>query len=636
MKFLTFSNLAFLFFFLTQTFSFAQGDTHGVLRPKDPINGSECRACKNAFRKKPKEVQFILKKDNQDNLFFEITHKEWLNTIFKGSKDGFLVDIISKEKYNCNLSSIPKSTNGIEGTSLPPVFSKKIKAGLKKQPNGRYRVKIGSIPKKLKGQELEFNLFFINDNYFCQYSRIYNLESYELNLLDMGAYLDSITYNRDIRKPSEIEGYKVKYKTLQFKIPFERNKAEYSAEDIKPVYDSLNLTTFDIKKINIKAYSSVEGSVKRNLELQSQRAESIANAMQQFQTPKIETSISATENWSQFLNDIQNTKYASFSDLSQKDIKAKLLQKDVLTDLDPYLKNHRKAIIILDLDKKDPYKSMDPKQLFNLFNEKIASNNLKEASIIQNAIFKRISTNGITFDKLRELEIPKEKAYLNFLIKNASIKYLLDPRQGMIAYNELLALDKLFPNNHKIKYNLAAIKFIIWENEWEPVDTKKFKKEILSLSNYGVPKPLIDRMLINFNLLITEGYLYKGDFKNKDKSATAIFTKFKNATLHDDDFLNLANYFSRFSNHDFSKKLLQSKVQNIEVSEDLLFYYLNLTIIDNELTKQKEYRSIMLNAYSKNPERFCKLFNSIDNGGITFQLLENNFLRKNYCESCNK
>ena len=143
-------------------------------------------------------------------------------------------------------------------------------------------------------------------------------------------------------------------------------------------------------------------------------------------------------------------------------------------------------------------------------------------------------------------------------------------------------------------------------------------------------------MLINLEILKAEKYMFEGDFKNKDKSTAYIFSEYKDKPLRDQDFLNLANYFTFFSNNDYSKKLLEDKVQNIETSEDLLFFYLNLTIIDQELTNKKEYRAMMLNAYSKAPERFCSLFNSLSKGGITFQLLENDFLRKTYCESCSK
>lgn len=610
--------------------------THGVLRPVDPANGPECKACKNAFRKKPKEVRFAIKKDDQYNLFFEITHEDWLNVLFKDADDGFLVDIVSKNKYDCALSTIEGSKSGIEGTSLPPIFSKRIKSGLKKQATGRFRVKVGSIPKSLRNQELEFNIFFINDNNLCRYNKIYNLKSYDLELLDMGMYLDSLTYGSNINIPTDVTGYKIKYKTLQFKIPFEKNKSEYSMEDIKPVYDSLNLTSFNIKKINIKAYSSVEGSLERNIELQSQRAKSIADAMQQFQTPVIETSISATENWVEFLNDITGTKYTSLANLSQAEIKNKLREPATNKNLEPYLKNHRKALITLELDKKDSYKQMAPDQLFVLFKEKVSLKEFEEANAIQNVIFDRVQSNEISPDRITDLDVPLQKENIGFITKNASFKYLLNVRQGMISYNKLLEVDQLIPNNKKVKYNLCVLKFIIWQNDWQPIDNKQLKQDIFALKRYGISQVLIDRMLVNFEILKAEAYMFEGDFKNKDKSTAYIYTKYKDKLVRDSDFLNLANYFSMFANHQYSKNLLQNKVQDINVSEDLLFYYLNLTIIDDELTQTKEYRAMMLNAYSKNPERFCSLFNALDKGGITFQLLENEFLRKTYCENCNK
>lgn len=626
--------IVFLILFFSIT-SFGQS-TYGLLSPQDPNNGTECKACINAFRKKPKEVRFAIKKDNQDNLFFEISHKQWLNILFKDDDDGFLIDIISKNKYDCSLETIETLQSGIEGTALPPIYAKKIKSGLKKQANGRFRVKVGSIPENLKNQELEFNLFFINDNYLCRYNKIYNLKSYDLELLDMGMYLDSISYNSNFKKPSDLSGYKIKYKTLEFKIPFEKNKAKYSSEDIKPVYDSLNLTSFDIKKISIKAYSSVEGSLKRNIELQSQRAQSIADAMQQFQTPVIKTSISATENWVEFLNDITGTKYAFLADLSQAEIKNKLRESNLNNDLEPYLKNHRKALITLELDKKDSYKKMASDQLLSLFQEKISSKELMEANTIQNVIFDRIQSNEISPDRITDLDVPLQKENIDFITKNTSFKYLLDARQGMISYNKLLEIDKSIPNNKKVKYNLCVLKFTIWQNDWEPIETKKLKQQILALKQYGISQVLIDRMLINFEILKAEAYMFEGDFKNKDKSTANIYSKYKDKLVRDSDFLNLANYFSLFANQEYSKNLLQNKVQDINVGEDLLFYYLNLTIIDDQLTQTKEYRAMMLNAYSKNSERFCNLFNALDKDGITFQLLENDFLRKTYCENCNK
>lgn len=42
----------------------------------------------------------------------------------------------------------------------------------------------------------------------------------------------------------------------------------------------------------------------------------------------------------------------------------------------------------------------------------------------------------------------------------------------------------------------------------------------------------------------------------------------------------------------------------------------------------------MLNAININKERYCKLFNAVEKGGVKFQLLENEYLKNTYCENC--
>ncbi len=106
-------------------------------------------------------------------------------------------------------------------------------------------------------------------------------------------------------------------------------------------------------------------------------------------------------------------------------------------------------------------------------------------------------------------------------------------------------------------------------------------------------------------------------------------------SLSDLDYLSLAQYFASYTKYDWATKLLVKKVKSVDVDEDLLFYYLNLTIIDEKMTKRSDYRAILLNAYNINPARFCGIFEPFGEGGITFQLVENEYLRKTYCESCN-
>ena len=124
------------------------------------------------------------------------------------------------------------------------------------------------------------------------------------------------------------------------------------------------------------------------------------------------------------------------------------------------------------------------------------------------------------------------------------------------------------------------------------------------------------------------------DYLNKDICLTNIQSIYKNLTITVPDLVNLEKYFSYYAKYDWATALLKAKINNIDVDEELLFYYINLTVSDPEYTDKPEYRSIMLNAININQKRYCAAFNSIPKGGITFQLLDDAYLQKTYCENC--
>lgn len=588
-----------------------------------------CNYFANAFRQKPKEVRFSIVREG-NKLFFSTNDKKWFSNVFKKSGDGIAIDVVSKSLYACD-KVVEKSQ--IKGTVLKPVFAQKLLRGFKKyRGTNSFRTYVGSVPANLNKEELEFNILFLNNKRLCRYQTIYNLESYPWDLLDMGVYLDSLTYKD--KKINISDKFITKYKTLKFVIPFEKNKSEYSKEDIKPLYDSLQLTDFNIKKINIKAYSSIEGSLQRNLELQEKRANSIVKSIQTFQKPNIVTQISTSENWVEFLNDISNTKYKGLKKLPKNKIKQKIVGA-VSKDLEKYLQNHRKAVITLDLEKKDKYKNMSSQQLVNTFNTLILKDDIKEALVVQNSIFDKLKTERSP-DLLTKLNVPKQLKYMTVLNKNSIFKYLLNISYAKIAFDELKKLEKLDPKNKNLKYNLVVVKFIIWRNNWEKINENDFKKEILQLKKYGISQNLIDRMLVNFHIVKAEKNMRARKYDAKDESVDFIIDTYENFKLSNYDYLSLAQFLTYYANMDEATDLLDDKVKTITIDEDLLFYYLNLTLIDDYAVSTQNYRTIMLNAVEMNKERFCRLFNSSLNKGVTFQLLKNKYLKETYCENCIK
>ncbi len=628
------SPLTIFLFLLFFTFQSVHSQNHfGIVFPKtDAERNQQCQNCFQVFKQKPKEVKFSISRE-RNNLYFEVNDKSWFNKLFKNNGDGIAIDVVAKDRYDCELETIDNSQ--IRGKLLKPIYAQGLKKGLRKTGENSYRVHVGRITDTYLNKELEYNILFLNNKTLCRYYVIYDLESYPWDLLDMGMYLDTLTYSTKQIKPDRKEGFVLKHKALKFIIPFEKNISEYSPEDIKPMYDSLRLTDFNIKKITIRAYSSIEGSLQRNIELQEQRANSIAKALQTFQKPTIITEIFSSENWVEFLKDISETKYENLKNLSKADLKSKLVGS-FSKEMEPFLKNHRKAVITLELEKKDKYKSKSADDLLMLFNTAIKQEKLSEAIILQNSIFERMNAQEISPDFLRKMTIPNQSKFVKIFNKNSAYKFMRDVRQSMIVYEELQELLKLDPTNGEVKYNIIAVKFKLWRYKFIEVDENKFNNEINALSNYSIDQKLIARMMVNFHIVKAENLMRKRDYKNKDRSVVYINNNYKNFPLSDYDYLSLSQFFSFYANIKMSIKLLENKVSMIDTDEDLLFYYLNLTLIDKELTQKSNYRTIMLNAINMNKERFCKLYNSVENGGVTFQLLEDEYLRGVYCENCDK
>lgn len=618
-------SISFLFIFL---FFVAQGqDNFGIQFPTSSQRANVCAGFEQAFQNKAKETSFVIKRDNR-TLYFETNDDKWFKQLFRKPQDGIAVDIVSKNRYDCNAD---QPSAQIKGKLLAPVYSASLRKGLKPFEDKSYRVEVGTIPASMLKEDLEFNILFLSNNNLCKYYTIFNLESYPWGLLDMGVYLDSITYKND-KIVNTKEQAVTRYKTLRFVVPFEKNKSVYDPSDIKPLYDSLRLTDFNIKSIDIKAYASVEGSTARNIELQQERGSSIASSLQSFQSPEIKTKISTSENWVEFFNDVTSTKYASLKDKTKDQIKASLTGSTA-TDLEAILSNHRKAVVTLELDKIDLYREKSIEELTTLFNNTVTNGDFDELTTIQNSLLEKIRI-AASPDAIKKITIPNQKKYSDFINKNLMYDYLIDIRMSMIAYDQMKNLADLDPKNPKIQYNLAVLKFVLWRNNAAPIDADQFKKQIADLGNYGIKRTLIDRMNINYHIVRAEREMSKRNFNEKDKSVLHILSTYDQVPLTDSDYLSLAQFLTYYAQNGEAIKLLEPRAKEITIDEDLLFYYLNLTLVDKQLTQTDAYRTIMLNAVNFNQERYCKLFNPSLEGGVTFQLLEDAYLKRSYCENC--
>ncbi len=606
---------------------------YGIKNPGDKYE-QKCSECMELINNLPVEEQFGAHVNDDNTIYFIATSIKWFETMIKNKYDGIAIDIVSKDRYDCDQKYISKRSL-TRGDLQKPIYRDELFDNLVPNDYNQVIVEIGPLPSKYRGKDIEFNIMFIKNKYVCHYTNFYDIKAYRWALLDMGFYMDTLVYYNDWDTTySEREQYLLRHKKMKFVIPFEKDKSEYNASDIKPLYESLKLSDFDIKKIKIRAYSSVEGNLARNIQLQEARANSIVEALQSYQHPSIETDIKASENWVEFYQDISLTAHEGLLKMNKSEIKEKLEDKKLQEKLEPYLKKHRKAIVVLELQKKDKYSGMEPKVLIELFNKSVADENISEAIKIQNSIFEKIKHENTPVNLIDKMELPKKKEYSILLNKNKMFPYLIHERNTLETYQELLDLHDLLPEDEKIRYNICALKFRIWLLGEITVNPETFQSEIVHLKDLGIPDELVTRMLINYEIIMSEYYLMQDDYKNKDKSLQKIQSYYESVPLKEDDYLNLSQYLTSYARYDWAIDLLEDKVDDVDVSEDLLFYYLNLTLIDKSMTKRTSYRNILLNAYNINNVRFCNIFDPYGKGGVTFQLLEDKYLRKTYCENC--
>jgi len=594
-----------------------------------------CIQCKKEINDIPDEVRYNISRDGLDDLYFITNSKKWFRKTFKNRRDGIAVNVVPKDIYDCSKKELNKSEE-LNGDLLPPVYLKKLKKNIVLDKNGGILIYLYKLPSEYQNKELEFNVAQIRNRYLCDIHKAIGIDYNRWKLLDMGFFFDSITYQTNLDSLLQIKNkYLLLSKQQQFEITFKQDHSDYDSLDIRPLYDSLNISDYFIDSIQISAYASVEGPLWRNLELQKERALSFIDALQYYQDPAIKKTIVTDENWTEFNKDLIYTPFTYLLDLDRNEIREELKDKQLMADLEPYLQNHRKAICILSLKRRECYDSISFSKLKNEFAKSLLQNDFGQALDIQNAIFNKIRNKILPASSINELEIPQKKEYSLFLNRREVLKYLINPENILTIYNELLALKQYLPNDLRLKYNICVFKFLLWQMGESSINTSTIKNEISELHDLGLQDNLTKRLLINYEIMRSEYFMQREMYKEKDKSLNFIFKQYKNIPLIDSDYLNLVKYFVSYAKDDWALDVLKDKVKFIDVSEDLLFYYLNLTIANFNDTESTEYKTLLLEALRRNKLRFCNQFNSNENGGVTFQMLGNNFLRRIYCNECN-
>lgn len=591
---------------------------YGIKSIEQDKTGS-CMSCLQFIKQRSSDLVFDLTIIN-DTIYFVVSNTEWLHRLFVNKLDGFSVDIIRKAQYACGSPNVLSQGELNNGYLLPPIYTKEILAKARVYTNDYVFVPAGQIPREWKGEDYEMNLLLLQNNTLCRYNTFFQIpfgDSEPLDLpFDLKVQEGNMTFENVI------------FKEMYFEIPFEQGKSSFNSKDLKPLIDSLRLASYTITKLDILAYSSIEGSKEKNLELQQKRANSIVDVIQQYQENKVPTAIQTAENWSSFFEDIKSTSKAFLIHKTEDEIRTYVNQKSD-EEIEEVLKNHRKAILKVSLERKSSIKSLTEKSLQNLYLDSSFQSSEDKYFLIEE-VYQTGSSSLLAH--LQRLVKDDARWSVEAKAKISVYQYLLDKNTLDKTLREISGFLAEKPQSSMLTYNYYALKLLSWEADLMGVQPQLLKKQIWS--SKLISKEMLLRLRLNYDML--EG-MYHANRRNnilRDRAIVDAVEVAKTLDLDDEEIFKVSKFLANNAKYQEALSLLTPRVNEINVHEDLLFLYINLTIIRDEIVKRPEYRTTLSNASVVNKERFCTIFKSALNGGITFQLLTDKYLKRSYCDIC--
>jgi hypothetical protein len=132
--------------------------------------------------------------------------------------------------------------------------------------------------------------------------------------------------------------------------PFNRNETTISEAKKTEFIKKLEIYKPYIHQINIKTFSSVEGSEESNLKLQEKRAQELSNLITSTTKKEVKINLDIKENWDYFFKQIKRSPFAYLAKLSKPEIKERLKSRSLLDSMDYLLRDSRVSTIELQIE----------------------------------------------------------------------------------------------------------------------------------------------------------------------------------------------------------------------------------------------------------------------------------------------
>lgn len=644
----------------------------------------ECQECLDSMGTKP----FLSLRIDRKNFILRVENSNFVKNMMDERRDGFAVEIVTFDDYMCGNPEYytrPSRRNGqlkVNGRLLEPVYRKDLVKGYKKRKRrkdvkfvsyifkadsvaffkrfGRYKldrhnfqyfeIKLGRIPKDIDGMWTH-NLIYIQNKQICH---IDYFTAYCGDLYEEYEATKCMTFSADgcYEFPPE-------QKELTFTIPFQQGESEFTNAQIAPFISSLENLSYSIDSIQIDAYSSIEGNLTINENLQRKRANSIASILRKYQPEEIAVVINTKTDWDGFYAAIRkNRKWAYLAENTSEEVTAELDRLNAYGELETLLSKERRGIITMSCTIDDSDKNLE-----YFINKELSRVN----SILNNKTSKSAEQNQAVkdFNKLytnvhcMTVEKRVEPSVL------ASIQMYPDYYQDHVLVQKYILYgyefeDAFQANKHWVDAHLKDQRFIITDctehikpeyvltyvshlcDIYIENETANFKNVQAALSALGGLDSIyktnadaaekIDRLNFNLNMLLINYVYDKNPLKYSGNAIRSLAQINEYYVKHDkmtgSIAVNLAKIAVKYQNIQQAVNILYPYTE-----EDSVMAYMMPLGYDHPSRPMEEYYTELVDlSETMDPMIWCNMF--MGQCMIPFQALDDEALRNVFCEKC--
>lgn len=603
-----------------------------------PANDKDCKQCEK-FTQFKKLYNGIEIKNGKVYLTYD--NLKELKSLLKKDNDGLGIEFVIRKQYRCEGENIYNAAIPTRGAVVKPTFSKKLIGPKKNLAEGGDKAKsyygvIGKVKKSILAklpEDYEYNVLVIQNGTVCKsIKRSYVEDGGQKSLTVLSIFPDSAILNPGGWVPTNEKG------VITFKIPFEVNKSDYQASDVKPLMDALNEPKYKINNIILDAHSSLEGDTLNNTRLQQKRAESILRAIQSM--GKADSNLVKSQNittsngWDIWQQQVKTNKdLAYFKNMTYDEIRDNLKDPEVFKKLDTVLKAQRFAGVKMDVTYDATGANEQPFVLSQLKKAIDAKDGAKALKIQQFAI-SRILAKKYDAAPFISMVIPQNPNFTSLIVNQIFLDNAIN-QDGELSPAVRAKFEDLYkksPDNGFASFNkfLYDVKFGELKDEKQ---IKETQKGIDGLYATKIPQKYADALNLEYQFKIM-GYFDTVDNKNPliGDCMERIKKVFNVEGSSWQNALKLGYIFIANNDLKYATKILSPFLNTEGVNPELYFTYLTAAAPDDKNIFTKDFRIAMDKAKEADQERFCKLFGAPK---LSFQYLENPLIKESYCATCN-